>query len=86
MFEKYFIREDGRIKALSDGPWGAMGTVGGFVRSERNLSHNGDCWVQDDAIVFEHAIEPERGPRYNVIDSKVMLVRIRKGVGPSCNK
>ena len=48
---KYKIRHDNRIVALKPGPWGDVGTVGGFVQSESNLSHVGDCWVYDDASV-----------------------------------
>ena len=29
------------------------GEIGGFVESERNLSHNGNCWIHDDAKVYE---------------------------------
>ena len=31
------------------------GEIGGFVESERNLSHNGNCWIHDDAKVYEKA-------------------------------
>ncbi len=33
--KKYKIRNDKRIIALIDGPWGKKGTVGGFVGSEK---------------------------------------------------
>jgi NDP-sugar pyrophosphorylase family protein len=50
-------REDGlfQIKALREGPWGPVGTFGGFVRSENNLSHRGECWISDNAEVYETA-------------------------------
>lgn len=44
-----------RIRRLSDG------LVGGWIQSEANLSHKGDCFVYDDAcvsgnaLVYEHA-------------------------------
>ncbi|MNL91317.1 Bifunctional protein GlmU [compost metagenome] len=45
-----------RIKSLR-----AFGNVdayclGGFIASEENLSHLGDCWVSKDAIVMDNAI------------------------------
>ncbi len=29
--------------------------LGGFVQSEKNLSHEGECWIKDDAMVYENA-------------------------------
>lgn len=44
-----------RIRALRD--FGAVkaGDLGGFVQSETNLSHDGNCWVHDNAMVFDQA-------------------------------
>ena len=39
-----------QIKRLSDG------YVGGWIESEANLSHEGTCWVWDNAMVFGHAL------------------------------
>lgn len=51
-----------RIEALkdfakdSDGNFAVVkGQKGGFVQSEKNLSHFGDCWVGDNAMVFDNA-------------------------------
>ena len=44
-----------RVKALKDFAGIKMGTVGGYVESEDNLSQEGECWVADDAIVFGNA-------------------------------
>ncbi len=52
---KYKINMAGRIVALRSGPWGNVGTVGGFVDSESNLSHEGDCWIYDHAKVSGNA-------------------------------
>lgn len=38
-----------RIKRLSDG------LLGGFIEKEENLSQDGNCWVGDEACVFEDA-------------------------------
>lgn len=32
------------------------GDLGGFIESEKNLSHEGDCWVYDDSMVSGNAI------------------------------
>ena len=44
-----------RIEALKD--FGAVhkGDKGGFIGSEVNLSHNGDCWVYGNAKVYNNA-------------------------------
>lgn len=44
-----------RIEALMDFAKVKKGDKGGFVQSEDNLSHNGDCWVYDNAEVFGNA-------------------------------
>lgn len=38
-----------RIRRLSDGE------IGGWIEHEQNLSHEGTCWVADDAKVFANA-------------------------------
>lgn len=43
-----------RIKATASFSNVKKGQVGGFVDSELNLSQKGNCWIYDDAIVFEH--------------------------------
>ncbi|MGE3336009.1 MAG: hypothetical protein AB7I36_20405 [Rhodospirillaceae bacterium] len=47
-----------RIRALVDIPRFDVkkGDLGGFVQSEENLSHEGDCWVDRDAKVYEQAV------------------------------
>lgn len=49
--KKYYIRDDGRIVALKDFGNIKAGDVGGFVESEDNLSHEGECWIYEDARV-----------------------------------
>lgn len=46
-----------RIRALIDIPrYGVKaGDYGGFIETEDNLSHSGDCWIRDDAIVADNA-------------------------------
>ena len=44
-----------RIEALKNFGDVHKGDKGGFIESEVNLSHNGDCWVYGDAEVFGNA-------------------------------
>ena len=44
-----------RIKALRDFGDVKAGDLGGFVESEKNLSHEGDCWISNDAKVYDFA-------------------------------
>ena len=53
--KKYEIRDDGRIVALRDFGDVKAGDVGGFVDSEANLSHDGNCWIYGDASVSDDA-------------------------------
>lgn len=45
-----------RIRAIKDFGNVKAGTLGGFIASERNLSHHGLCWVGDDARVYDEAV------------------------------
>lgn len=45
-----------RIKALRDFINIKVGDIGGYVGSENNLSHEGDCWIHGNAKVFDSAI------------------------------
>lgn len=44
-----------RIKALRDFGDVKKGDLGGFVESEKNLSHFGNCWVYGEATVYDKA-------------------------------
>ena len=44
-----------RIRALRDFDDFEEGHLGGFIESEKNLSHERNCWVNDDAKVFGNA-------------------------------
>jgi len=44
-----------QIKALRDFSDVKAGDLGGFVMSEENLSHEGNCWIYNDAIATDHA-------------------------------
>lgn len=45
-----------RIQALKDFDLVAKGDLGGFVESEENLSHEGNCWIYDNAKVYDNAL------------------------------
>jgi carbonic anhydrase/acetyltransferase-like protein (isoleucine patch superfamily) len=48
--------EDGivlrQIRALRSIGGEAKGNVGGWIESERNLSHEGECWVEEGSVVY----------------------------------
>ena len=44
-----------RIRALKDFGKIKAGDLGGYVESEDNLSHEGTCWVHNDACILENA-------------------------------
>ena len=44
-----------RIESLKDFSDIKKGDKGGFIESENNLSHNGNCWIYDDAKVCDEA-------------------------------
>ena len=44
-----------RIEALKDFAGVKKGYKGGYVESEDNLSHKGNCWVYGNAWVFGNA-------------------------------
>lgn len=48
-----------RIRALRDFRNVKAGDIGGYLESENNLSHDGDCWIADDAIVGGGALISE---------------------------
>ena len=53
--KKYMINEEGRVVALRDFGDVKVGDVGGFVWSEKNLSHEGNCWIYENARVYGEA-------------------------------
>lgn len=44
-----------RIKALRDFGYIKKGELGGYIQSENNLSHEGDCWVYGNACIYDNA-------------------------------
>lgn len=45
-----------RIRALKDFSDVKEGDLGGWVESEENLSQEGNCWIYDDAKIFDNAV------------------------------
>jgi len=61
---KYVLTDEGveegglflyRIQALRSFGGVRSGELGGYVESDYNLSHDGDCWVSGDAKVYGNA-------------------------------
>lgn len=44
-----------RIRALISFGFIVKGEIGGFIESEKNLSHDGNAWVSDNARVTDNA-------------------------------
>ena len=51
-FNKHILH---RIKALKDFGDVKKGDLGGWLEKESNLSHEGNCWVYDEAAVYSEA-------------------------------
>lgn len=45
-----------RIRALRDFGDVKKGDLGGYLEKEENLSHNGTCWVYDDAMIWGNGL------------------------------
>lgn len=45
-----------RIEALKEFRDVLPGVKGGFVESEKNLSHEGKCWIANNACVYDNAV------------------------------
>ncbi|MBB4077348.1 NDP-sugar pyrophosphorylase family protein [Bartonella fuyuanensis] len=54
-----------RIRALIDFDDVKAGDLGGFIESENNLSHDGNCWVYDNALVLNPAHIYENAKVFN---------------------
>ena len=44
-----------RIRALRDFGNVKKGDIGGWIEKEKNLSHEGYCWIYGDAMVYDDA-------------------------------
>ena len=53
-----------RIKAMKDFSNVKKGDIGGYVQSENNLSHDGNCWIYDNAVVCDNAIIQDNAKIY----------------------
>ena len=58
MYKKYEMIKEGRrfrIRALKDFGDVKAGDIGGLIEKEENLSHEGNCWIYDQARVLDNA-------------------------------
>ena len=79
MGKKYKLLEDDciehegkilyRIKALKEFGDIKKGDIGGYIQSEDNLSHKGNCWVYNDSKVYCNAEILDNGKIYG--DAKI---------------
>lgn len=53
-----------RIKALRDFANVKAGDLGGYIEKEENLSHEGNCWIGGDAMLFGYASVSEGAQVY----------------------
>lgn len=64
-----------RIKALKDFADVRKGDLGGWIESENNLSHEGNCWIYDEAMCYNKARVYDNGSLHNyAVASKYALV------------
>ena len=50
-----------RIMAVRDFGNVKEGTLGGWIEKDFNLSHRGNCWVADEAMVHDNAVVKGNG-------------------------
>lgn len=55
-YKEIFGKKLYRIEALKDFSDVKAGSLGGYIESEDNLSHDGNAWVYDNAMVYGNAI------------------------------
>ncbi|WP_375607562.1 MULTISPECIES: hypothetical protein [unclassified Bartonella] len=54
-----------RIKAIRDFADVKAGDLGGFIEKESNLSHDGNCWVANEACVYNNALVSDNATVFN---------------------
>lgn len=69
-----------RIRALRDFGNVKAGDLGGYIESEANLSHDGTCWVYDEATVCNNAriVEEAKVKHYASIGGNAQLRHFAK--------
>jgi len=55
-----------RIRALRDFNDVKKGDLGGWVKKEENLSHEGNCWIYDNATVGNDALVSDNARIYDM--------------------
>ena len=71
-----------RIKAIKDFSAAKAGDLGGFVESESNLSHEGDCWISGNARVYAKAKVTDNARIYGEVCDNAMV----NGTSRVCGK
>lgn len=84
MEKKYLLRKDlvktfrkrtlYRIEALRDFSDVKKGDLGGWIQSEDNLSHEGNCWVDANSRVLDHAqVKEDAAVRSSIISLNAVI-------------
>jgi len=56
-----------RIRALKDFGDVKAGDLGGYIQTEKNLSHFGNCWIYDEAKAFDNAMIKDNAKIYGLV-------------------
>lgn len=81
-----------RVKALKDFGDVKIGDIGGFVQSEKNLSHKGLCWIYHNAKALDKSIVRDDATLHDlakakdkaIISGKASLFDSSEAGGTSC--
>ena len=63
--KQYFGRTLYRIESLRDFSNVSKGDLGGWLESEKNLSHEGNCWIYDNGWVCDNGVVYGNGQVFN---------------------
>lgn len=63
-----------QIEAVRDFDHIKKGTLGGYIQSEENLSHEGNCWVDANSRVLDHAqVKEDAAVRSSIISLNAVI-------------
>ena len=83
-YKIYEGRKVYRIQALRDFGDVKAGDLGGYVKSKKNLSQEGKCWIYDDAIVTEQARVTDSGKVFgsSIVKGKTVVKKTGEVLRP----
>lgn len=63
-----------QIEAVRDFDHIKKGTLGGYIQSEENLSHEGNCWIDVESRVLDHArVQDDAAIRSSIISLNAVI-------------